>query len=80
MLNGFSRHIPKSLINKNSCYFNSSFTSMEYLIGMDVLMSSGANVGQIVAERDVVESWNCLRMNLIWNEEMWKMSEKNAAN
>ena len=56
MLNGFSRHIPKSLINKNSCYFNSSFTSMEYLIGMDVLMSSGANVGQIVAERDVYEN------------------------
>ena len=34
-------------------------------------MSVGADVGQTVAERDVA----CLRMNLIWNEEMWKLTE-----
>ena len=41
---------------------------MECLIGMDGLMSDGANVGQTVTEKDVYENWNCLRMNMIWND------------
>ena len=40
---------------------------MESLIGMDGPMSAEANVGETVAKRDVTESWNCLRMNMIWN-------------
>ena len=41
---------------------------MESLIGMDGLMSVGADVGQTIAEKDVAKSWNCLRLNLIWND------------
>ena len=42
MLSGSSRHIPKSLINKNSSYFTSSFTSMEALVDMNGLVYVGA--------------------------------------
>ena len=55
MLSGSSQHIPKSLINKNSCYFTSSFTSMETLVDMNGLVYVGAHVGQTVAKKDVYE-------------------------
>ena len=42
MLSGSSWHIPKSLINQNSCYFTSSFTSIKSLVDMNGLMSTGA--------------------------------------
>ena len=41
---------------------------MKYLIGMDGLMSVEADVSQTDVETDVYESWNRMRLNLIWND------------
>ena len=42
MFSGSSWHFLKSLINKNSCYFTSSFTSMEALVDMNGRVYAGA--------------------------------------
>ena len=41
---------------------------MKYLIGMDGLMSVEANVSQTDVETDVYESWNRMKLNMIWND------------
>ena len=41
---------------------------MKDLIGMDGLMSIEVDVSQTDVETDVYESWNRMRLNLIWND------------
>ena len=68
MLSGPSWHFPKYLINQKLMLFYLKCYLHGILGWHECTDAAGVDVGQSVAKKDVYESWNWMRLNLIWHD------------